>query len=61
MFMKPPPPLQSSPYGAPIVALHEIDRILWTPISSRKPFLPHIPSLMLHLAGSTPEKFKHGS
>lgn len=48
--------IQSSPYEAPIMALLEIDMFFWTPISSPKPFLSHIPSLMLHPAGSLPEK-----
>lgn len=55
MFMKHLPSLlQSSPYKALIMALHEIDRLLVTSISSPKPFLP--PALVLHPAGSTPDK-----
>ena len=51
-----PSPAQCSSNKIPIVALHEIDRFLWTPISSSKLFLPHILSRMLRLTGSRPQK-----
>lgn len=51
-----PLPLPSCPYEASVTALREIDRLFSTPIRSPKPFLPQIPSLMIHLAGRLPEK-----